>query len=108
MKDLSHAFQRIAASAGLKNVRFHDLRHTFASHLVIKGADLKTVQELLGHSSITMTMRYAHLAESHRAKAVRLLDTAFQTDTKTDTMKSSDEGASVSALSTARGVAQPG
>ena len=43
-------------------VRFHDLRHTFASHWVMKGGDLFKLQKILGHQSVQMTMRYAHLA----------------------------------------------
>jgi integrase len=48
--------------AGLRRVRWHDLRHSFASQLVIAGTPLRQVQEWLGHSTILMTMRYSHLA----------------------------------------------
>ena len=63
-----------AKEAGLRRIGWHVLRHTFASHLVMRGAPLKTVQELMGHSTIEMTMRYAHLSPDARREAVKLLD----------------------------------
>ncbi len=51
------------------------------------GVDIKTVQELLGHATLTMTMKYTHLAPDHRLKAIRILDTALRSDTKTDTVE---------------------
>lgn len=59
--------------ARIKNFRFHDLRHTFASRLVMAGIDLYRISKLLGHSSITMTQRYAHLAPSAGREAVDVL-----------------------------------
>ena len=61
-------------AAGLRRIRFHDLRHTFASQLVLAGRPLKEVQELLGHASIQQTMRYAHLAQEKMVTAVAALD----------------------------------
>ena len=57
-----------------KRITTHGLRHTFASHLVMRGASLKAVQELLGHESIEMTLRYSHLTPDVKREAVRLLD----------------------------------
>jgi len=61
-------------SAGLRMIGWHSARHTFASHLVMRGAPIKAVQELMGHSTIEMTMRYAHLSPDARREAVQLLD----------------------------------
>ena len=63
--------------AGLsKRVTTHALRHTFASHLVMRGASLMAVKELLGHQSIEMTLRYSHMSPDVSRSAVRLLDSA--------------------------------
>ena len=59
------------------------------------GVDVKTVQELLGHATLTMTMKYAHLAPDHRARAIKILDSAYQTDTKTDTVEKDNSGGSL-------------
>ncbi len=72
------------AAAAIENFHWHDLRHTFASRLIMAGVDLRTVQELMGHKTITMTLRYAHLSPAHQLDAVQRLNRK-PTDTSTDT-----------------------
>jgi len=72
---LSHAFGRIAKQAGLGGVRFHDLRHTFASLMLLRGAKPKVISEALGHSSVAFTMdTYSHIIEGMQEDAMALLD----------------------------------
>lgn len=73
-EECKHPLWRTCRRAGIRRIGWHVLRHTFASHLVMRGAPLKAVQELLGHASIEMTMRYAHLSPDVRRDAVALLD----------------------------------
>jgi hypothetical protein len=76
---LHYAFHRACKAAGITDFRWHDLRHTFASHLVMAGVDLHTVGELLGHRDPKMTMRYAHLSPAHKVAAVEKLRAALAT-----------------------------
>ncbi|MBA3071035.1 MAG: site-specific integrase, partial [Nitrospirae bacterium] len=76
-KDVKRSFKTALRRAGIKDFHFHDLRHTFASHLVMAGVDITTVSRLLGHKSLTMTLRYSHLAPSHMAKALDILDSTL-------------------------------
>jgi integrase len=77
---LSNAFIKACKKAGIQDFHFHDLRHTFASHLVMAGQDLTTVKELLGHKTLTMTLRYSHLAPSHKVKALDVLNETLNGD----------------------------
>ena len=75
-QNLRKAFDRAKKKAGItRPFRVHDLRHSFASNLLMEGSDLKTVQELLGHRNISTTMRYAHFSLLHKRKAI---DRLFQ------------------------------
>ena len=72
---LTHNFSRIATRAGLSNVRFHDLRHTFASLMLLRGAKPKVISEALGHSSVAFTMNvYSHIIDGMQSDAMALLD----------------------------------
>ena len=73
-KDVRRSFSTALKKVSIQNLKFHDLRHCFASHLVMAGIDITTVKELLGHKTLTMTLRYAHLAPSHKVNAVRVLE----------------------------------
>jgi len=68
---LNKRFKRLTRAAGVEDFRVHDLRHTFASHLVMNGVDLVTVKELLGHAKIQTTLIYAHLSRPHIVNALK-------------------------------------
>ncbi len=76
-QDITHSFKSACRRAKILDLHPHDLRHTFASQLVMAGVDITTVKELLGHKDIKMTLRYAHLAPSHKVKALDILDSAL-------------------------------
>jgi integrase len=92
LRGYKHWFGPAVKAAGIKHFTWYSLRHTFASWLVMTGTDLRTVADLLGHKSIQMTMRYAHLAPSHKLAAVKRLSAAAgqllaPTDTSTSTSR---------------------
>jgi site-specific recombinase XerD len=64
----------------LRVIRWHDLRHSFASQLVLAGIPIRQVQDWLGHASITMTLRYSHLAPGNGADLIGVLDRQRQPD----------------------------
>ena len=74
LTDCGFLWKKLMKAAGIENFRWHDMRHDLASQLVMKGVDLNTVRELLGHSDMKMTLRYAHLAPEMNVKAVAALD----------------------------------
>jgi integrase len=76
---LHTSFETAKKKSGIEDFHFHDLRHTFASNLVMSGVDIMTVKELLGHKTLAMTLRYSHLSSSHKSRAVNVLDRTQKT-----------------------------
>jgi len=77
--DIKKSFLTALRKSGIKDFHFHDLRHTFASQLVMSGIDLNTVRELLGHKSVQMTLRYSHLSPNYKSRAVDVLSKKMDT-----------------------------
>lgn len=76
--DCDNPFERILKQAGIEGFRWHDLRHSFASHLVQHGEQIEVVSDLMCHSSIKTTQKYAHLTPQMSAKAVQTLDDMYK------------------------------
>lgn len=70
---VGYIWKKVCKQAEITNLRFHDLRHTFASRLVMHGVDITTVSELMGHSSIETTQIYTHISDQHKTNAVAVL-----------------------------------
>ena len=75
--DIRAGFLNSCKRAGITGLHFHDLRHTFASQFVMAGGDLYILKEILGHKSITMTQRYAHLSPTYKIKAIDRMNTLW-------------------------------
>jgi hypothetical protein len=93
-----HWFEKAVVLADVPDFRWHDLRHTFASRLAMAGAGIAAIQRALGHKSIAMTMRYAHLTEDFMQDVVEKIvrpaastSVPAETDSRTDTAPIGDE-----------------
>ncbi len=73
LDNVKGSWANLLKAAGIENFRWHDMRHDFASKLVMKGVPLNTVRELCGHADLNTTLRYAHLAPDHKAEAIALI-----------------------------------
>jgi integrase len=86
-KGVREGFTNACKRAGLTDLHFHDLRHTFASQWVMAGGDLYLLRDVLGHKAITMTQRYAHLSPQFKRSAVNLLDKIFTSSPRTGSIR---------------------
>ena len=77
--NLRKSFSTALLKSDIIDFHFHDLRHTFASQLIMSGVDLMTVKDLMGHKSIEMTLRYSHLSPNHKQRAVDILGRRMDT-----------------------------
>jgi integrase len=80
--DVKKSWYTACKRAKIVDFRFHDLRHTFASQMIMAGVDITTVSRLLGHKSLKMTLRYSHLSPAHNIDAVKKMDAFFAPETK--------------------------
>ena len=71
--DIKKAFHTVLKKAEIKDFRFHDFRHTAATRMLENGADIRTVQEILGHSSVSVTERYTHTNAKSKRSAIEIL-----------------------------------
>jgi len=72
--DADFGFNTALKNAGIEDFHFHDLRHTFATHFLVRGGDIRVLQELLGHSNITMTMKYTHVVDNFKKSQMENFD----------------------------------
>jgi integrase len=91
--DIKTAFKSVLKGTGITNFRPHDLRHTFASHYIMRGGSLKALKEILGHKDIKMTMRYSHLSKEFAREEIQILNGLTSGKTKkADPAKATENG----------------
>jgi integrase len=78
-QDVKRSFSSACKRSGINDFRFHDLRHTFASHYVMRGGSIKGLQKILGHKDIHMTMRYSHLSKEFAREEVQIMNGLIST-----------------------------
>src|SRR5947208_12024567 len=108
--DVRTGFLNSCKRAELTDLHFHDLRHTFASQFVMAGGDLYTLKEILGHKSITMTQRYAHLSPTYKIKAIDRMNTLWagaQPQISTSEMLLDDSSVTTASQATYQDKSQP-
>jgi len=88
LRDIKTAFWSALTRAGISDFRPHDLRHTFASHYVMRGGSLNALQEILGHKDIKMTTRYSHLSKEYAKEEIQIMNglTSGQKERATETL----------------------
>lgn len=77
LRSIRNTFNLAKEKSNINNFKFHDLRHTFASHYLMNGGDLLSLKEILGHSDLKMVQRYAHLASKYKSKLINKLNRKF-------------------------------
>ena len=77
LRSIRNTFNLAVENADIKDFKFHDLRHTFASHYLMSGGDLLSLKEILGHSDLKMVQRYTHLASKYKRKMINKLNRKF-------------------------------
>jgi len=90
--DIKNAFNGAVDRAKIQDFRFHDLRHTFCSWLALRGVSITAIQKLAGHTSIKMTLRYAHLSPRYLADEVGTLDRIQEANTGTSQSEADTAG----------------
>jgi len=94
--DIKSGFWTAMEKVVIDNFRFHDLRHTFGSRLGMAGVDIKTIQELMEHKDIKMTMRYSHPTPEHKKHAVEVLERSHSNIHNMTKMGETDKQTSIS------------